>query len=314
MPDRNSKILLTLDVANLRGAEIGPLDRPLVLKSAGSIVYIDHCDTQAMREKYAEDNNVDISKLHVDAVWGDKDLTEALRSATDWSETHRLDYVLASHVIEHVPDMIGWLREIHATLSPTGSLRLAVPDRRYTFDFLRRTSSFAEVLEAYVLHRRVPSASRVLDFTLNMAPVDLAQAWRCEVVAENLVKRYTLQQALERALDAEAKGQYYDVHCWVFTPTSFAELCIELSKAQLLEFECETFFDTEHHQFEFILSMKPSTDREQILASWQRMRDALNISSNAIVDAKVPEIAAPELAPPPHWRERLQRWLSRPNA
>ncbi len=56
------------------------------------------------------------------------------------------DLLVASHVIEHVPDLITWLREIASVLKPTGQARLAIPDRRYTFDLLRvetqlRTSS-----------------------------------------------------------------------------------------------------------------------------------------------------------------------------
>ena len=288
--DRISQLLAGLDLAALRGAEISALDRPLVSKTQGDISYIDHCDTAALRAKYAKDESVDASKLQVDAVWGERSLSEALRISTDWSESNRLHYVLASHVIEHVPDLVGWLREVHATLNDSGTLRLAVPDRRYTFDYLRRTSTFPEVLEAHLLRRRVPSASRVLDFTLNMAMVDIVQAWGDGVVESELIKRYSAKQAMERGLEAERHGAYFDVHCWVFTPKSFAQLCIDLCDAELLEFECDRFCDTQHHQFEFIVAMKPSADRAAIRASWLRMLDALMTSPAAMPAAAVADV------------------------
>ena len=40
MPDRRSKMLTGLTPDQLRGAEIGALDRPLVKKSEGSIIYL----------------------------------------------------------------------------------------------------------------------------------------------------------------------------------------------------------------------------------------------------------------------------------
>ena len=56
------------DLARLTGIEIGPLDKPLVRRDRGPVLYVDHADTAALRRKYADDPGVDLDALvEVDA-------------------------------------------------------------------------------------------------------------------------------------------------------------------------------------------------------------------------------------------------------
>ena len=272
-PPRREKILGGLDLSRMVGAEIGPLHNALVSKTESPrVIYIDHCDTETLRKTWAPDPNVDVSKLHVDAVWGELTLKEAIAQYDPGVAAEGLDYVVASHVIEHVPDMITWLHEIEAILKPQRELRLAVPDRRYTFDYLRRTSDLASVLYAYLCRARVPSALCILDFTLNMAPVDCADAWHSRIDESRLTKRYDFESCIGLADDARLNGAYHDVHCWVFTPASFAELCAELSKRKLLNFRCGEFHDTSKNEFEFFVTLQRSTDEVANAKSWLDMK------------------------------------------
>ncbi len=123
-------------------------------KQSGTVFYVDHCDTEALKMRWSTDANVDVSKLHVDAVWGGDSLREAIDRSPLAQKANLqgclLDYIVASHVIEHVPDMITWLREIGAILKQSGTVRLAIPDKRYTFDIRRRTSSITDIVDAFV--------------------------------------------------------------------------------------------------------------------------------------------------------------------
>lgn len=200
---------------------------------------------------------------------GGGSLRDALSAAAVLPEGRdTVAYMVASHVIEHVPDLVTWLREVGDVLGAGGSLRLAVPDKRYTFDYLRRTSTLAEVLDAYVRKRRVPSSMRILDFALNFAAVDCAKAWRGEIVATELVRSVSVDRALAYARAAEDDGTYFDTHCWVFTPATFASLMAELADNGLLEFSCDWLQPTRVNTFEFFVAMKPEPDHRIAASSW----------------------------------------------
>lgn len=275
MKNRREKLLGGLTLSRLVGAEIGPLHNPLVSKAEGHVIYVDHKDTESLRKAWAPDKAVDVSKIHVDAVWGVQTLQQAIAgyatATRACSEPLELDYVVASHVIEHVPDLVTWLQEIRSILKRSGEVRLAIPDRRFTFDYLRRTSDLAHVLSAYLCRVRIPSPQCILDFCLNMAPVDCAAAWRGDVDETALKRSYTYHDAMNLARDARENGTYHDVHCWVFTPASFAGICVELARHGLLDFACTTFHDTAFNEFEFFVNMRVCDDVTEKIESWQRM-------------------------------------------
>ncbi len=266
-----------LDLPNMVGAEIGPLHNPLVSRSEGHIVYVDHKSAEELRVSYASDPNVNVKNIQVDAIWGSHTLREAIDMYFQKSgrNVQSLDYVLASHVIEHVPDLITWLQEIRSVLSSTGQVRLAVPDRRYTFDYLRRTTNIEDVLVAYVHRARMPNTHCILDFCLNFVTVDTAAAWQGPLDVAQLEKYHTFEGAVDAARDAYVNGAYVDVHCWVFTLQSFASLFIALAKANLIEFSCEEFFEPERLSNEFIVNLRANSDQAAVVASWERMAETI---------------------------------------
>lgn len=87
-----------------KGLEIGPSYNPLAPKTAGwNVEVVDHLDAEGIRKKNAV-WNVDTSKIeHVDHVLTNKSLSETIR------KTNEYDFIIASNVIEHTTDMIGFL-------------------------------------------------------------------------------------------------------------------------------------------------------------------------------------------------------------
>jgi SAM-dependent methyltransferase len=267
---RREKILSNLNVRTLDGLEIGALASPIVQPADGRIIYVDHVDTKTLKDKYRHDPSVDSSKIvDVGAVWGAHTLQECLGSG------RKVDYVVASHVIEHVPDLITWLAEIRAILKPGGSLRLAIPDRRYTFDYLRVESRIHDVADAYLRKARSPLPRSIIEHCSLIRIVDCAQAWDGSLDVKSLRAHSSTKVGLEQARDAVSNGTYYDSHCWVFTPVSFAELCIEMAELELLEFSCDYYFETPRNALEFYVSMTPSADKAQAIASWANMKASL---------------------------------------
>ena len=196
-PTRRDRLLTKLDLRNMSGLEIGALASPLVKPSEGSIFFVDHADTQEIRSKYAKDKSVNPESIvAVDAIWGEKTLQQCI------GHDKRVDYVLASHVVEYVPDLVTWLAEIHEVLKNDGSLRLAVPDRRYTFDYLRNESRLSDVLEAYLLKARRPLPRFVIEHCHMARVVDIASAWRGNLDARELQPMGSVASGIEVAKDS----------------------------------------------------------------------------------------------------------------
>lgn len=268
---RRHRLLRGLNIQDSVGVEIGPLCWPLVRRSdGGSIIYVDHADTPHLQQKYQNDPHVDVNEIvDVDAVWGRNSLHQAIGG-------RYVDYVIASHVVEHVPDLVTWLRELGAVLKPTGEVRLAVPDRRFTFDYFRRESGLPEVLASYIERARVPQPYSILDYALNAAEVNGLDAWQKRLDVTSCRRHHTWEGALYLARDSFENGTYIDVHCWVFTPRSFARLIGELCRINLLDFACESFCDTAKNEIEFSVVLRRSRDRDYVAESWRRMEEAVN--------------------------------------
>jgi SAM-dependent methyltransferase len=264
---RRSKLLAGINLDTATGVEIGALCRPFVRREDGPIIYVDYTDTDSLSQRYANDPMVDITRIvDVDAIWGENTLIDAVKGQC-------VDYVVASHVVEHVPDLVAWLREIASILHPTGELRLIVPDKRFTFDYFRRESSLSDVLLSHVIGARIPQPHSILDFALNAADVDTATAWRRKIRIGETRRGHTLEGALTLAKDAIERGIYHDVHCWTFTPASFALILRDLASAGLIDFACEGFYDPEYNDSEFFVRLRRSNNIDYILQSWTRMHD-----------------------------------------
>jgi SAM-dependent methyltransferase len=234
-----------IDVANWTGVEIGPLTRPIVRRGEGSIVYIDHASTDELRRLYANQAHIDVAAIvDVDHVWGDHTLSQCV-------EGKRFNYCIASHVIEHVPDLIGWLNEVDDVLLPGGILSLVIPDKRYTFDIWRKPSGRREVYTAHLFRQRKPSPLQVFDHFSHYVPVDAVSIWSGHPPPPRPAQT---RQAIRNA--KLALRQYVDAHCWVFTPVSFRRLLDKLVEGGWVNFEIATFFGTEPNMAEFFVSLR----------------------------------------------------------
>ena len=106
---------------------------------------VDHATADQLRQKYKNDSSVDISKIEeVDYVSGGGSISKAI------GKTDFYDYILASHVIEHLPDLIGFLKDCESLLKRDGVLVLAVPDKRYCFDILQPLTGTGDLLQAHL--------------------------------------------------------------------------------------------------------------------------------------------------------------------
>src|SRR5450631_855154 len=177
---RNATLMKLVDVTKGPGLEIGPLHSPIVTEDMADVRYVDVFSRDELRANYANDPNVnlgDIPEIHfvLSGPEGLRRLPEVVGPAAPFA------WVIASHVIEHVPDLIAWLAEIAEILDDGGQLLLVVPDRRFTFDILRPATTVGQMLQAHDLGETKPSVRAVFDLTRNAVKVSADEAWRGEV-------------------------------------------------------------------------------------------------------------------------------------
>lgn len=228
--DRTESLLSGIDLDREVGLEIGPLAYPLVRKEEGrTIFYADYASQEALRAASGHNQLMDLNAIpEIDYII----------SPLPLELDRKFDYIVASHVIEHVPDILGFLLTVLGWLSePFGRLVLAIPDKRHCFDYLRPTSTAGQVLEAYYEHRTRPSFASIYDGFRLAIDFDLDRSWREDPYRGSLDPSFNKAMGLDLAREAFEKGTYRDCHCWVFTYTSFLALIAEINLQQIASIE-----------------------------------------------------------------------------
>ncbi len=244
-----------------QGLEIGSLDRPIVPKEGTGVLYADHLPTDKLRDKYRGDVNVNKDHIQdVDILIGPSGIRDAVGS-------RRFSYVVASHVIEHIPNPLEWFNEIYGFMEPGGILSLAIPDKRYCFDRLRRLTTATDWIGAWLQETTRPTPVQILDALSNEVKHDGNIIWLGNIEPHDLTYACHPREALRIAVEALNSNEYRDIHCWVFTPRSFCNLLRRLSVFGLLNFYVVDFHDSVGHEF-FIQLQKPETFEwsEQIIS------------------------------------------------
>jgi SAM-dependent methyltransferase len=211
--DRAERLLAGVDIDRETGLEIGPLDKPLVPRvGSRPIFYADYAPREVLQQRSSADPEVDVLAIpNIDYI------IQPLPSELD----RRFDYIIASHVAEHVPDLIGWIKTLCGWLNPDGRLILAIPDKRHCFDILRNPSTAGELLEAFLEHRPAPRFASIYDAMRLAVRIDQIKSWTEEVDTEALARIFSPEAAFYTAEQARLTGRYQDCHCWVFTHGSF---------------------------------------------------------------------------------------------
>jgi SAM-dependent methyltransferase len=240
---RQDKILFGVNKAGL-GLEIGPSHNPVAPKSEGFNVHILDVESQeGLRAKY-QGHGVNLDNIEaVDFVWDGRPLTKLI------GNTHCYDYIIASHVIEHVPDFITFLQECEQLLTNDGILSLVVPDKRYCFDYFSPLTTTGDVIDAWMEKRTRPSPGQIFDYFANSAKRGEAIAWANDGIGGATTLSHEFSEAktfFHKALDLK---DYIDVHCWRFIPPSFELIISDLKKLDLLSLKINNKFGTSGCEF-----------------------------------------------------------------
>jgi predicted SAM-dependent methyltransferase len=246
---REEKILLHLK-KNGAGVEIGASHAPIAPKRDGyDVCVIDHATRDELREKY-KDEGVNLENIEeVDFVWRGESYAELT------GKRNHYDWIIASHVIEHVPNLVGFLNSCDEILNDDGVLSLAVPDVRFCFDHFRPISGLSKVLDAHYQRHTAHTPGSIVEFNLNKVMRDSQPGWGENVL---LKEEYSFMHSkgevfasLEKSISV---SDYVDCHAWCFTPHSFRLMIQDLYDLGLIKMREVGFFPAEGCEFFIALS------------------------------------------------------------
>ncbi len=260
--DVRATILARIDPATMRGIEIGPLHNPRLTKDEANIRYLDHASREGLGEKYAGNPEVEPRAAHIvdiDYVWTPgKRLVDIVG---DWAP---IDYVIASHVIEHLGNMVDWLQQVAELLVPGGALSLVIPDKRYTFDARRGLTSLASFVDSYLRGVEQPTLAQIFDHEAmflgrRQDAVALATDLWAGTDPSGIVREdvpNALQFAYDRCAQQAASREYLDIHASTFTPSSFVDIMGGLAEIGLTTFGVAEIVPTQVDFYEFYVTLE----------------------------------------------------------
>jgi 2-polyprenyl-3-methyl-5-hydroxy-6-metoxy-1,4-benzoquinol methylase len=244
--DRRERILSGLNLAGA-GLEIGGGYNPRTCKDEFLVDHLDHADRDALIAKFAS-QGIDTSRIQaVDYVWSGQTYAALVGEK-------RYDWIIASHVIEHVPNPIQFLNDCTEILSENGILSLAVPDKRFCFDYYRPPSGLARLVDAFVAGYTRTTAGSVVEHIMYAATVDGAITWDRTAGHAPPKFLHTAEQARDLYDSIAQDGAFHDVHAWAFTPASFRLVAEDLNRLGLISLRERSWHDTEGYEFYVQLS------------------------------------------------------------
>lgn len=196
-----------------RGLEIGACDLPTIPASLGPCEYADFRSARQMIELWNLPPETVVPVRYI--VKRDQPLSAQI--------DERFDYVVACHVIEHVPDPIGYIIELGKLLreGASGFVILAAPDKRQTLDATRNSTSIEHILMDFHDKCAHPTIEHIMEFGHHWS-----QDFR-DMRQRSLNEFYSW--AARHVSSEEA-----DAHCHVWTDQEFIDQMKELTASGII--------------------------------------------------------------------------------
>jgi glycosyltransferase involved in cell wall biosynthesis/SAM-dependent methyltransferase len=241
-----SEILLGPIPKDAKILEVGPGFGPVAPKSAGwKTKTLDHTTREGLVAKYLGQPGVAVDRIEeVDFVWSGGKLSDAVPA----DEQGTFDAVIASHVIEHMPDFISFLNSIEVFLKENGVVALAIPDKRYCFDYFRPLATTGQILACHRKTRSRHVSQLAFDYAAYSAQNGGSIAWGQHPVQE-LCLVNSLEAAQRFTQTVADSEEYVDMHAWCFVPASFELILFELAILHETDLRVEEITATDGCEF-----------------------------------------------------------------
>lgn len=239
MSVRNDKILARIG-KNASIIEVAPGAKPIAPKADGWNTRIVGHD--AFSERYADHRGVNVEE--VDFIWRAGSLSDAVPPAARGT----FDALVAGHVFARIPDLIGFLDSAAVLLKPDGVVALAVPDKRYCFDYFQPLTTTGELLEAHSAPDCRPGRRFVFDHYAYAIGCGGDVAWGQHKLPP-ITLMHSIEQARDQADAAAPENDHIDMHVWRFTPASFQLVLLELARLGHTDWRIERSTEADGAEF-----------------------------------------------------------------
>jgi predicted SAM-dependent methyltransferase len=252
------------------GIELGPGHLPFPLPYPGAKArYVDRWkpdESQGLFPELGESAGFPMPDIVADLN------IDKLSMLADESE----DFVIASHVLEHLVDPLAQVAEIHRVLRPGGVALILLPDRRLTFDRARQPTTLEDLVADHASGAVVPDDAHLEEFLI------YSEGWN------------NARDAAKREVTFEFHRQRsFHVHCWTqeeFLPVLRYSIATMHMSWELVD---AFFVDDvpDGIEYGFVLRRSLSPGRSDVLA------ERLDAVWTALVDShRVPRPSTPARA------------------
>lgn len=266
---------------NDRILEFGPLIRPFVSKKDfPNTFFADVKSTEEVKKLYTSNDYLKATGVTVD-IDSVAEIDYVIKDSytRTFKNEKKFDVIYLSHVIEHMPDIISFFRDVVNILNKDGKLVLIYPDARYCFDHFRNGTTFIDAYDIY--KNKAINGKAVFDFTYNVVHENNpAFFWEDDNVTSILPKNKfdDAIKSFDKAFENELPD---DVHFWPFSDYQFVKFLYDTDRAGLLDFEISDFQETQFNTQEFMIVLTPKKKNTLKYKKYQDILSRISPSTKA---------------------------------
>jgi len=160
---------------------------------------------------------------------------------------------------------------------------LAVPDKRFCFDYFKPITTRGDLLAAYTDRRMRHTKKTAFDFFAYGVRNGGQHAWGQNTPGEfTFLTRFAEAKAAFDGHDESNAAPYIDFHAWHFTPASFELVILELGVLDVIDFHVAERFAPEGCEFIAVLRRgRPQFGPEEALQA-----QSLDLLRDTLMDAR----------------------------
>lgn len=237
-----------------RVIEFGPLDRPIAnKKDFKNAYYADIRDTNGVKELYSSNEYLKSTGVKID-IETIVDIDYVVKGTYEqmFQKEEKFDVAILSHVIEHMPDIIAFFKDISSILTKNGKLILIYPDSRYSFDHYRVGTRF---IDALLTHTNEEINTRaVFDFSYNVIKGNIpADYWSGGDTSSIKLPTNNFDDSIKKLNMNSLDSAPDDMHFWPFADYQFVKFLYDLDRAGMSDFEIDECYQTQFNTQEFMV-------------------------------------------------------------